>query len=167
MKILALEFYKNGRMKESFALGGSLEKEKINPNKEYPASLQNYLIDTGKEVILVDTGLPVETLNFEDKPEQSMYMGEKVANFTEALKNIGYEPKDIDKIILTHKHPDHAGELRLFNHAQIYISHIEADAMNINGENIIKVDLLLMVYCFWGKSNLIIFTLSNVNLFHC
>ncbi len=61
MKILALEFYKNGRMKESFAFGGSLEKEKININKDYPASLQNYLIDTGKEVILVDTGLPVET----------------------------------------------------------------------------------------------------------
>ena len=29
MKILALEFYKNGRMKESFALGGSLEKKLI------------------------------------------------------------------------------------------------------------------------------------------
>lgn len=35
MKILALEFYKNGRMKETFALGGALEKEKINTNKEY------------------------------------------------------------------------------------------------------------------------------------
>lgn len=30
MKILALEFYKNGEMKEGFAFGGSLEKEKIN-----------------------------------------------------------------------------------------------------------------------------------------
>lgn len=29
MKIVALEFYKNGRMNESFALGGSLEKEKL------------------------------------------------------------------------------------------------------------------------------------------
>jgi N-acyl homoserine lactone hydrolase len=140
MKILALEFYKNGRMNESLALGGSLEKEKINLNKVYPASLQNYLIDTGKEVILVDTGLPVETPDFEEKPDQAMYIGEKVANFTEALKNIGYEPKDVNKIILTHKHPDHAGELRLFDHAQIYISHVEADAMNLNGENIVKVD---------------------------
>ena len=55
MKVLALEFYKNGEMKEGFAFGGSLEKEKINPEKTYPSSLQNYLIDTGKEVILVDT----------------------------------------------------------------------------------------------------------------
>ena len=37
MKILALEFYKNGEMKEAFALGGSLEKEKINPDKKYAA----------------------------------------------------------------------------------------------------------------------------------
>lgn len=155
MKILALEFYKNGRMKESFALGGSLEKEKINLNKEYPASLQNYLIDTGKEVILVDTGVPVETPDFEDKPDQAMYIGEKVANFTEALKNIGYKPKDVNKIILTHKHPDHAGELRLFDHAQIYISHIEADAMNINGENIIKVDFTNGQYKNFVKSQII------------
>lgn len=155
MKILALEFYKNGRMKESFALGGSLEKEKINPNKEYPASLQNYLIDTGKEVILVDTGLPVETPDFEDKPDQAIYMGEKVANFTEALKNIGYEPKDVTKVILTHKHPDHSGELRLFNHAQIYISHKEAEAMNMNGENINKVDFTDGKYKNFSESQII------------
>lgn len=155
MKILALEFYKNGRMKETFALGGSLEKEKINTTKEYPASLQNYLIDTGKEVILVDTGLPVETPDFEDKPDQALYMGEKVANFTDALKNIGYELKDVNKIILTHKHPDHAGELRLFEHAQIYISRIEADAMKINGENIIKVDFTDGKYKNFAESQII------------
>lgn len=155
MKILALEFYKNGKMKEAFALGGSLEKEKINPNKEYPASLQNYLIDTGKEVILVDTGLPVETPDFEDKPDQALYMGEKVANFIESLKNIGYEPNDVNKIILTHKHPDHSGELRIFDHAQIYISHIEADAMNINGENIIKVNFTDGQYKNFAESQII------------
>jgi glyoxylase-like metal-dependent hydrolase (beta-lactamase superfamily II) len=155
MKILALEFYKNGRMKESFALGGSLEKEKVNPNKEYPASLQNYLIDTGEEVILVDTGLPVETPDFEEKPDQSMYMGEKVANFKEALRNIGYEPKDVNKIILTHKHPDHAGELRLFDDAKIYISRIEADAMNLTNDNIIKVDFIDGQYKNFAKSQTI------------
>lgn len=155
MRILALEFYKNGRMKESFALGGSLEKEKINMTKEYPASLQNYLIDTGKEIILVDTGLPVETPNFEDKPEQAMYMGEKVADFTEALKNIGYETKDVNKIILTHKHPDHSGELRMFENSQIYMSHIEADAMKLNGENIIRVDFTDGIYKNFAQSQII------------
>lgn len=140
MKILALEFYNNGVMKESFALGGSLEKEKINDKKEYAASLQNYLIDTGKEVILIDTGLPVETPDFEFKPDQALYMGNKIATFTEALAKTGYKIEDVDKVILTHKHPDHAGELRLFDHAKIYISRIEADSMKIDSDNIVKVD---------------------------
>ncbi|OOM78527.1 N-acyl homoserine lactonase [Clostridium puniceum] len=155
MKILALEFYKNGEMKEAFALGGSLEKEKINPNKKYGASLQNYLVDTGNDVILVDTGLPVETPDFEPKPDQMLYMGEKVADFKTALKSIGYEPKDITKVLLTHKHPDHAGELRLFDHAKIYLSRIEADAMNLNGENVVRVDFKDGEYKNFEKSEII------------
>lgn len=155
MKIFALEFYKNGKMKESFALGGSLEEEKINHSKEYPASLQNYLIDTGKEVILIDTGLPVETPDFDYNPNQALYMGEKVATFTEALKNIGYKTEDINKVILTHKHPDHSGELRLFNHAQIYLSHIEADAMKLEGKNINKIDFTDGTYKNFEKSQII------------
>ena len=155
MKILALEFYKNGEMKEAFALGGSLEKEKINPDKKYAASLQNYLVDTGNDVILVDTGLPVETPNFEPKPDQMLYMGEKVADFKTALKSIGYEPKDVTKVLLTHKHPDHAGELRLFDHAKIYLSHVEADAMNLNGENVVKVDFKDGQYKNFEKSEII------------
>ena len=155
MKILALEFYKNGEMKEAFALGGSLEKEKINVDKKYTASLQNYLIDTGKEVILVDTGLPFETPDFEAKPDQMLYMGEKIADFKTALKNIGYEPTDVTKVVLTHKHPDHAGELRLFDHAKIYLSHVEADAMNVAGDNIIKVDFKDGQYKNFEKSKVI------------
>jgi glyoxylase-like metal-dependent hydrolase (beta-lactamase superfamily II) len=140
MKIEALKFYKNGQMKEAFALGGSMAKEKIREDKIYPASLQNYLIDTGKEVILVDTGLPVETPEFKKEANQSMYMGEKVSDFLGALKSLGYEPKDVDKVIVTHKHPDHTGELRLFSNAKIYMSKIEAEAMNLQTDNIVAVD---------------------------
>ena len=53
--------------------------------------------------------------------------------------NIFIQPTDVTKVVLTHKHPDHAGELRLFDHAKIYLSHVEADAMNIDGENIIML----------------------------
>ena len=139
MIIKALEFYKNGEMKESFAMGGSMEKNEINENKIYPASLQNYLIDTGDKVILVDTGLPIETPDFKKEANQKIYTGEKIANFVEALNNVGYSIEDIDIVILTHKHPDHSGELRLFNNAKIFISKIEADAMKLEGDNIIKV----------------------------
>lgn len=140
MKIKALRFYDNGEMKEGFALGGSLKPEEIDVNKIYPASLQNYLIDTGKEVILIDTGLPSETPEFERKPDQKLYMGDKVADFVTALNNVGYKPEDIDKVVITHKHPDHSGELRLFNHAKVYISEIEANAMKLSAPNIVKVN---------------------------
>lgn len=140
MKIVALEFYKDGEMKEEFAFGGTMEKEKLDMNKIYPASLQNYVIDTGNEVILVDTGLPVETAEFEKTPNQKIYMGTKVADFVTALHNVGYKIEDVDKVVVTHKHPDHAGELRLFNNAKIYISQIEADAMGLQGENIVRVN---------------------------
>ena len=139
MKVLALEFYNNGFMTEAFAFGGSAEKESIDQSKKYESSLQNYLIDTGKEVILVDTGVPVETPEVDPQPGQMIYQGKKVNNFVDALKKLGYEPKDVDKVIVTHKHPDHTGELRLFNHAKIYISEIEADAMKLDGDNIVRV----------------------------
>lgn len=140
MKITALKFYENGEMQEGFALGGTLAPEKIDVNKTYPASLQNYLIDTGSEVILVDTGVPIETGEFKKRPNQKLYMGEKVANFVDALKNAGYKPEDVDKVVVTHKHSDHTGELRLFSHAKIYISQIEADIMKLEDDNIVRVN---------------------------
>ena len=45
----------------STAFGGEEGPDKFDPNIRYRGSLQNYLIDTGDEVILVDTGLPAGT----------------------------------------------------------------------------------------------------------
>lgn len=140
MKIIALEFYRDGEMKESFAMGGSLAEMEIDREKTYPASLQNYLIDTGDEVILIDTGLPVETPDFKRQEGQSLYTGEKVADYLQALNKAGYQPEQVNKILLTHKHPDHSGELRSFPNARIYLSRIEAEALKLQGENILPVD---------------------------
>lgn len=140
MKIIALEFYKNGFMKEALAFGGSVEVDNIDTTRNYESSLQNYLIDTGEEVILIDTGVPIETPDIEPKPDQMIYTGEKINNFIDALRKVGYEPKDIDKVIVTHKHQDHTGELRLFGNSKIYISEIEAQSMDLNGNNIVRVN---------------------------
>ena len=78
MKIQAVKFYKNGFMKQPFAFGGEEGTDKFDPNKKYRSCLQNYVIDTGSEVILVDTGLPA------DFPEQvpdettAIYLGETI-----------------------------------------------------------------------------------------
>lgn len=139
MKIKALQFYKGGYLTEWFAFGGS-GKDGINLNKKYKSSLQNYLIDTGNEVILIDTGLPMEIKEQEKKEGQMIYPGEYIQSFLEALNGLGYEVEDIDKVIVTHKHPDHTGELRMFKNAKIYISEIEAEDMKLDGDNIIKVN---------------------------
>ena len=89
---------------------------------------------------MVDTGTP------EDFPDQvvddktQIFLGNKIRNYVDALKDLGYEPAQISKILITHKHPDHTGALKHFPNAKIFISRIEADAMKLDGENIVKVD---------------------------
>lgn len=152
MKILPLIFFENGYMKEAFVFGGSAPKDKIDANKIYPSSLQNYLIDTGTEVILVDTGLPDEMPSPEKKEGQMIYSGEKVSTFSESLKKLGYKLENVDKVILTHKHPDYSGELSSFTKAKIYVSEIEADAMKLSGDNIEKVTFTQGSYHNFEKS---------------
>ena len=60
MKIKAVKLYENGFVTRPFALGGEDGAEKFDAKVRYRSSIQNYLIDTGKEVILVDTGMPLE-----------------------------------------------------------------------------------------------------------
>ena len=69
MKIKAIQFRRDRFYTQPFAFGGEEGKDKFDHNIRYRGSLQNYLIDTGKDVILVDTGLPAgshEEMSTED-----------------------------------------------------------------------------------------------------
>ena len=57
-----------------------------------------------------------------------------------ALNELGYKAEDISKILITHKHPDHTGEIRNFPNAKVYMSKTEAEDMELEGENIIPVE---------------------------
>lgn len=140
MKIKAVKLFENGFMTEDFALGGNGDKSTLDPSKTYPSSLQNYVIDTGSEVILVDTGVPKETPDTPPKEGQKIYQGRLIEDYVSALKTLGYDESKVSKILLTHKHPDHSGELRSFKDAKIYLSETEADALSLKGDNIVKVD---------------------------
>jgi hypothetical protein len=61
MIIKAVKFCENGFMTQPFAFGGEEGPDKFDSSIKYRSSLQNYIIDTGSDVILVDTGLPKET----------------------------------------------------------------------------------------------------------
>ena len=63
MEIKAVKFRKDGFYSQPFAFGGEEGPQNFDPNIRYRGSLQNYLIDTGDEVILVqDTNLQQLTL---------------------------------------------------------------------------------------------------------
>ena len=140
MKIKAVKLYENGFMTQPFAMGGNGETAKFDPTVRYRSTLQNYLIDTGKEVILVDTGMPLEAPDMVVDEKTQIYLGSRIKDYVSALRELGYEPEQVSKILVTHKHADHTGELRSFPNAKIYISRIEADDMKLEGDNIVRTD---------------------------
>ena len=139
MKIKAIQFSVDGFMTQSFAFGGE-NKADGSPDIKYPSSLQNFLIDTGNEIILVDTGLPAETKDMIPNEKTQIYTGKTTLPYVEAFAATGYKPEQVTKILVTHKHPDHTGELRHFPNAKIYIGPEDAEAMKLTGGNVVKCE---------------------------
>ena len=140
MEIKAVKTYENGFMTQAFAFGGEEGVENFDASVKYRASIQNYLIDTGDEVILVDTGIHEGIKTPEPDESTPIYNGELISSYMEALEKLGYKAEDVSKILLTHKHPDHSGELSKFPNAKIYMSKTEAGELKLDGDNIITVD---------------------------
>ena len=82
MIIKAVKFRKDGFYTQPFVFGGEEGMDKFDKNVRYRGSLQNYLIDTGDEVILVDTGIPAGTPEEVATVEES-YTGHYVAEMLE------------------------------------------------------------------------------------
>ena len=134
MIIKAVKFRKDGFYTQPFIFGGEDGPDKYDKNIRYRGSLQNYLIDTGDEVILVDTGLPAGTP--EEVPDENspIFTGKDICGYMEAFAALGYRPEQVTKILLTHKHADHSGEL-------IYVGAEEVSAAELQGlDNIVPVE---------------------------
>lgn len=141
MEIKAIQFRKDGFYSQPFAFGGEEGMEAFDKNVRYRGSLQNYVIDTGAEVILVDTGLPAGTP--EEAPDENSlaFTGRDVCSYLDALEKAGYKAEQVTKILLTHKHADHSGELKSFANAKIYVNADEIGADELKGlSNIVPVE---------------------------
>lgn len=92
MIIKAVKYFEKGFHAQGFAFGGEDGAEHFDNNVKYRASLQNYVIDTGDDVILVDTGLPKETPGAVWDGKASSYLGRWIEDYVSALKTAGYEP---------------------------------------------------------------------------
>ncbi|MBR1787198.1 MAG: MBL fold metallo-hydrolase [Paludibacteraceae bacterium] len=140
MQIKAIKFRKDGFYTQPFAFGGEEGTDKFDHNIRYRGSLQNYLIDTGSEVILVDTGLPAGTPEENPNEKSVAYTGKDICSYMDAFKQLGYKPEQVSKILLTHRHADHSGELRSFPNAQIYVNADELNATELQGvSNILPI----------------------------
>lgn len=140
MEIKAVKFRKDGFYSQPFAFGGEEGPGAFDLNIRYRGSLQNYLIDTGDEVILVDTGLPAGTPEEVPDEKSLAFTGKDICSYMEAFAALGYKPEQVTKILLTHKHSDHSGELRSFPNAQIFVNEEELSADELQGiENIVPV----------------------------
>lgn len=140
MIIKAIKFRQDGFSTQPFVFGGEEGADKFDPSVRYRSGLTNYLIDTGDEVILVDTGIPAGTP--EESPDENtpIYTGKDIASYMEAFAALGYQPEQVTKILLTHKHSDHSGELRSFPNAKIYVNEEELGADELQGiANIVPV----------------------------
>ena len=133
MEIKAVKFRTGGFYTQPFVFGGEEGAEKFDPKVRYRGSLQNYLIDTGDEVILVDTGLPAGTP--EEAPDENSlaFTGKDICTYMEAFAALGYKPEQVTKILLTHRHADHSGELKSFPNAKIYVNADEVSADELKG----------------------------------
>ena len=130
--------YDNGFMNQSFAFGGEEGKGAFDEQIIYRSSLQNFLIDTGSEVILVDTGFKTGMSAPAKKLGAPLYMGERVADYMASFEALGYKPEEVTKILITHKHNDHSDCIGCFPNAKVYIAPEDADALKLEGGNIVR-----------------------------
>jgi glyoxylase-like metal-dependent hydrolase (beta-lactamase superfamily II) len=74
------------------ALAASFEKSPLE------TSFNAYLINTGSKLVLIDTGA-------------GNLFGPNLGKMLDNLKAAGYQPDQVDDIMITHMHPDHIGGL--------------------------------------------------------
>jgi glyoxylase-like metal-dependent hydrolase (beta-lactamase superfamily II) len=84
------------------------------PTDKFALHCNALVVDTGRELVLVDTG-------------SSGFFGSSLGRLHKNLRTAGLKPESIDRIILTHAHPDHlwgsvdAQFRRLFPKAQMHV----------------------------------------------
>jgi len=154
MTIKAIRMFDGGFISQPFAFGGEEGKEAVDDQMYYRNSLQNYALDLGDEVILADTGID-DGFSQPRTFGAPLYMGDRVSGYMDALKTAGIDPARVMKILVTHKHADHTDHIKSFPNAKVYLSPEEADAMKLEGENVVRCPFSDGAYYEFERSQII------------
>jgi glyoxylase-like metal-dependent hydrolase (beta-lactamase superfamily II) len=85
------------------------------------ADVTGFLVNTGKQLILVDAGTG------------AWYGGGAFGRLAGSLRSAGYTPDEVDIVLITHLHADHIGGLTtqdgqiVFQNAEVYVAKAESD----------------------------------------
>lgn len=95
-----------------------LKKYYADQDKGVQTSINAFLVNTGKSLVLVDSGA-------------ASCFGSHLGSVLSNLKASGYQPEQVDTILLTHLHPDHVcgisnNGVANFPNATVYVSDDEA-----------------------------------------
>ncbi|WP_224368964.1 MBL fold metallo-hydrolase [Hyalangium versicolor] len=100
---------------------GQVDKQLARAHLKSPleSSVNAFLINTGTKLVLVDTGA-------------GSLFGPSVGKLQANLKAAGYQPEQIDDVVITHLHPDHlggltAGDKRAFPNAVLHVAKADSD----------------------------------------
>lgn len=100
---------------------GALDKALAHAHMKTPveSSTNAFLINTGSKLVLVDTGA-------------GNLFGPTLGKLMANLKAAGYQPEQIDEVLITHLHPDHegglmAGDKLAFPNATLHVAKADVD----------------------------------------
>ena len=112
-EILALSYGASpGMARKHLIAGGGAERT--------PMAWYVWLLRRGDDVVLVDTG-------FDDAERAGAWQISGFRTATAALAAVGVAPADVDLVVLTHPHWDHAGGLSQFPRAQVHVRKADLD----------------------------------------
>jgi glyoxylase-like metal-dependent hydrolase (beta-lactamase superfamily II) len=98
-----------------------LQQKFVDSDNGIQTAVNAFLIDTGKQLVLVDSGA-------------AKCFGETLGSIEDNMRAAGYQPAQVNAVLLTHLHPDHvcgithqpSGE-KAFTNATVYVNKTEAD----------------------------------------
>ncbi|HRX58173.1 MAG TPA: N-acyl homoserine lactonase family protein [Eubacteriales bacterium] len=130
MKASKLYVLYNGMLECDYAnmvampfLGNSEEKRR--PGAWVPSPVTLFLIEHPQGLVLFDTGCHPDAMSSrwdEGNRKRTPYTYTEDNLLLNQLRRLGYTPDDVDYVVLSHLHEDHAGGLEFFKRSELYVS---------------------------------------------